>query len=168
MPGQTDDEVTIVPLAPDPAAVLPPGLAFSGNVYRFSAVYRPGGRPVTRLVKSSEVILIYPAEAGRHVSRTVVQSSDGTHWTALKTIDVRGQQQVTAGIHALGYFAAATPSSTPATSAPGGTTPGPPTGAPSTSGVPEAASGSGRRRGDGPADRRRDLRRAGPLRGGAA
>ena len=37
MPGQTDDEVTIVPLAPDPAAVLPPGLAFSGNVYRFSA-----------------------------------------------------------------------------------------------------------------------------------
>jgi ABC-type Na+ efflux pump permease subunit len=110
--GEESLEVDVKPL--DPATLdarLPDGLEITGNVYEFTAVYKPSGDAVTDLAGGGDqrALLIYPAEAGKHRPHTLVTSVDGRAWTKLDTEDSSGQQQVQAPVTSLGYIAVAAP-----------------------------------------------------------
>jgi hypothetical protein len=111
-PGADALQVEIEPLDPaDVGGRLPEGLEITGNVYRMSATYKPGGEEVKELTEGGDqrIILLYPAEAGEHRAHTLVASPDGDTWTKLTTQDSSGQQQAQGAITSLGYFAVAAP-----------------------------------------------------------
>lgn len=110
--GERSLEVDIEPLAPSTVDANPPGnLEITGNVYRFTAVYKPSGDDVTELAGGGDqrVLMIYPSEAGPHRAHTLITSVDGRTWTKLETDDSGAQQQVQAPVTSLGYVAVAGP-----------------------------------------------------------
>jgi hypothetical protein len=109
-PRTSSFSLTITPLAPSAVAATPSGgLGIVGNVYRIRALAQPVSRSVARLRVGAEVVLVYPKPltAVRH---TLLESTDGTRWRRLHTVDSPVQQQASAeGVTSLGSFAVATP-----------------------------------------------------------
>jgi hypothetical protein len=106
MAGQTSALISVQPLAPEDLDPAPPGLRIAGNVYRLQGTYRPSGTAVSSLSQPAELTLVYPPSAdGLIHAHTVLQSRDGTSWTALPTNDAGSQAAVE--VSSLGYFAVA-------------------------------------------------------------
>jgi hypothetical protein len=118
--GATGAVLTLSPLAPAPGLSLPGGYQIAGNVMRITASYRPAGRKITRLSADAQLTLAYPVVYG--IDDTIVTSSDGERWTAVRSTDHVGQQLVIGNIHHLGFFAVGQRSVV------GGTSPGTSTG----------------------------------------
>jgi len=107
-PHAGDSSVVLVmrPLAPAPAVSLPSGLQLVGNVYRFTATYRPSGTPVTRLRQTAQLVLAYPLRSHTLAFRhTLLSSADATSWTAVPSTDSIAQQLVQGNVRDLGSFA---------------------------------------------------------------
>ncbi len=109
IPASTGDRsvlLQIVPLAPAAGASLPRGMQLSGNVYRITGAYRPSRATVGALSTAGQLVLAYPGatDALQH-RHTVLQSTDGTSWTAVQSIDSVGQHLVQGNVSELGYFA---------------------------------------------------------------
>jgi hypothetical protein len=103
-PGQQSVTLNILPL--DPAAFGPPpkGYVITGNVYRFQAVYVPGGKPVTSLVHQGELSLSYPGTTS-FSDHSLVSSTDGRIWTLVRSSDQPATQIVSAHVVTLGPYA---------------------------------------------------------------
>jgi hypothetical protein len=98
--------LVITPLAPIRNATMPTGFQIAGNVYRFTAVYRPSGTSIARLSRSAQLVLSYPVASTTLAFRhSVLRSRDGRAWTALRSTDSLGEQLVQANVSELGYFA---------------------------------------------------------------
>jgi hypothetical protein len=93
-----------VPKAPAANATVPEGYAIAGNVVQITATYHPGGGQATTMAADTQLLLAYPAVYGG-VDDTVLTSTDGRTWKALRSTNHLGQQLVVANIARLGYFA---------------------------------------------------------------
>jgi hypothetical protein len=108
--GQAKVEIQITPLDPATVGAPPAGLTITGNVYRLSASYIPGGIAVSALAKPVQLILEYPVPARvTSVSHLILESADGKTWRRLPSSDSIAQFQVSAAPTSLGYVAVATP-----------------------------------------------------------
>lgn len=106
MSDQTSAVITMQPLAPEDLGPPPAGLRIAGNVYRLQATHQPSGTLVSTLSQPAELTLVYPPSPdGLIHAHTVLQSRDGTSWTALPTNDAGSQAAVE--VSSLGYFAVA-------------------------------------------------------------
>ena len=106
--GDSSASLAITPMAPGSSVALPSGLQMAGNVYRFTATYRPSGDPVTRLRQDAQLVLAYPLRAHTLAFRhTLLRSPDGRSFTAVSTTDSIAQQLVQGNVQELGYFAVA-------------------------------------------------------------
>jgi hypothetical protein len=104
--GDSSVSLVITPTAPGPSIVLPSGLQMAGNVYRFTATYRPSGDPVTRLRQDAQLVLAYPLRSHTLAFRhTLLSSPDGRSFTAVTSTDSIAQQLVQGNVRELGYFA---------------------------------------------------------------
>ena len=106
-PGQSSLRLTITPQSPSSAGPAPAGMVIAGNVYRFRATLEPGGRDLSAIASSSQLVLSYPSTPTPATSRhTLLFSADGAGWQSLSgSIDSVAQQQVLANVRMLGYFA---------------------------------------------------------------
>jgi hypothetical protein len=111
--GQRSVEVTVEPLA---GAIAHPDepLHVVGNVYLLDATYRPSG-DVAKLANLATVVLVYPLLANDHGSHSIISSTTGDRWQALKTDDLPSIQQAGADIHELGYVSVAGEPASPTT-----------------------------------------------------
>jgi hypothetical protein len=104
--GDSSVSLAITPMAPAPSVALLSGLQMAGNVYRFTATYRPSGDPVTQLRQDAQLVLAYPlrshALAFRH---TLLRSPDGRSFTAVTSTESIAQQLVQGNVRELGSFA---------------------------------------------------------------
>lgn len=106
-PHSGDSSVVLVmtPLAPAQGVSLPSGLQIAGNVYRFTATYRPSGTPATRFRQDAQLVLAYPLRSHTLAFRhTLLRSDDARSWTAVTSTDSIAQQLVQGNVRALGYF----------------------------------------------------------------
>ena len=105
---------------------LPSGLVATGNVYRLSATYEPGGDPVSKLTFPAVGILVYPVQPTLHTTNhTLFLSPDGKTWQSLDSTDVPGLVQVQASVPSIGDLVVGQKqesivTATPAQSSPGG------------------------------------------------
>ena len=120
--GQDTVLLRFEPLDPAKFPRAPTGLRISGNVYRITAAYQPGGDPITSLPFPAELVLVYPqipAPPGvSHFKRTLLFSEDGKRWMQIKTSDLPALLQAEGGIPSLGYVTVAA-EGVKATSGPG-------------------------------------------------
>ena len=104
--GDSSVSLAITPMAPSSSVALPSGLQMAGNVYRFTATYRPSGDPVTRLRQDAQLVLAYPLRSHTLAFRhTLLSSPDGRSFTAVTSTDSIAQQLVQGNVRELGYFA---------------------------------------------------------------
>jgi len=106
-PHSGDSSVVLVltPLAPGQGVSLPSGLQIAGNVYRFTATYRPSGTPITRFRQDAQLVLAYPLRSHTLAFRhTLLRSPDAHSWTAATSTDSIAQQLVQGTGRELGYF----------------------------------------------------------------
>jgi hypothetical protein len=105
-PGDRSILLEIAPLAPARGVRVPPGMQLTGNVYRLTAKYRPGGSPVRALKAPGQLVLAYPGAADALLRRhTLLRATDGRSWTAVEGIDSVGQHLIQGDVGELGYFA---------------------------------------------------------------
>lgn len=107
-PRDGDSSVTLAmaPMAPGRNLTLPSGLQMIGNVYRFTATYKPTGTPVSGLRQEGQLVLAYPLQSHSLTFRhTLLRSADGHSWTAVTSTDSIAQQLVQGNVAELGYFA---------------------------------------------------------------
>ena len=111
--GQRSVEVTVEPLA---GAIAHPDepLHVVGNVYLLDATYRPSGDEA-KLANLATVVLVYPLLANDHGSHSIIWSTTGDRWKALKTDDLPSIQQAGADIRELGYVSVAGQPASPTT-----------------------------------------------------
>jgi hypothetical protein len=111
--GQRSVEVTVEPLE---GAIAHPDepLHVVGNVYLLDATYRPSGDEA-KLANFATVVLVYPLLANDHGSHSIISSTTGDRWQALKTDDLPSIQQAGADIHELGYVSVAGEPASPTT-----------------------------------------------------
>ena len=57
--GDSSASLVMTPMAPGRTPALPSGLQMIGNVYRFTATYRPTGTPVSGLRQEGQLVLAY-------------------------------------------------------------------------------------------------------------
>jgi hypothetical protein len=96
--------LTFTPFAPTDQVEVPDGYQIAGNVVQITASYQPSGGDVTVLGADAQLTLAYPLVFGG-IDDTVLTSSDGRRWAALRTSAHPGQQLVVARIDRLGFFA---------------------------------------------------------------
>lgn len=107
-PHSGDSSVSLVmtPLAPAPGVVLPPALQMAGNVYQFTATYRPSGAAVGRLRQPAQLVLAYPLRSHTLTFRhTLLRSLRARSWTSVTSTDSIAQQLVQGTVRDLGYYA---------------------------------------------------------------
>jgi len=105
-PGDSSVLVTMTPLPPGASLVVGSGLSLVGNVYRFTAVYRPSGTPVARFRGDAQLVLAYPLRSHSLVARhTLMRSADQQTWTSVLSADSIVEQLVQGTVRELGYFA---------------------------------------------------------------
>jgi hypothetical protein len=104
-PGDHSALLQIVPQGPASGVSLPSGMVIAGNVYRFTAAYRPSGSPVGPFKDPGQMVLAYPVTDALVHRHTLLRSADGRSWTALQSIDSIGQALVQGNVSELGYFA---------------------------------------------------------------
>jgi hypothetical protein len=102
--GATQVILTMRPLAPVQGAVIPDGYGIAGNVIQITAAYRPAGGTVTDLAGDAQLTLAYPL-VYFGIDDTLLRSSDGTTWEAVKSTDHLSQQVVIGDIDRLGFYA---------------------------------------------------------------
>ena len=106
--GKTSVQLSAQPLDPSRFAAPPPGWLFVGNVYRIRAAYLPGGPEAPTLRIPGLLALFYPGLPDNLLHRhTILASADGSSWRAIHTTDSAAQQQASADVRSLGYFAVA-------------------------------------------------------------
>ena len=118
--GARSMTITLQPLAPAGNASVPDGMSITGNVYRITLAFQPGGENVKKLEKDAILTLTYPALAGPHHSRQILSSTNGVRYARIRSIDSTVQQQVTGHVRSPGFFAVGVKaSSVPPAQAPG-------------------------------------------------
>jgi hypothetical protein len=119
-------DISATPECASSVGGLPNGLVATGNVYRITATYQPGGDPVTRLAFPPVAILVYPVQPTLHTTdHTLFLSGDGKTWQSIDSTDVPGLVQVQGTVPSLGDLVVgqkqeALVTATPAPSASGG------------------------------------------------
>jgi hypothetical protein len=104
--GDSSVSLVITPMAPGPSVALPSGLQMAGNIYRFSATYRPSGDPVTRFRQDAQLVLAYPLRSHTLAFRhTLLRSPDGRSFTAVTSTESIAQRLVQGNVSELGDFA---------------------------------------------------------------
>ncbi|MFL5767261.1 MAG: hypothetical protein ACJ758_05380 [Actinomycetota bacterium] len=103
--GANTVDVKATPECASKVSGLPNGLQPTGNIYRLTATYQPGGDPVSRLAFPAVGILVYPVQPTLHTTdHTLFLSSDAKTWQALDSTDVPGLVQVQGTVPSLGYL----------------------------------------------------------------
>ena len=97
--------MTVEPLA---GAIAHPDepLHVVGNVYLLDATYRPSGDEA-KLANLATVVLVYPLLANDHGSHSIIWSTTGDRWKALRRTTCRASSRPGADIHELGYVSVA-------------------------------------------------------------
>ena len=113
--GANEVVLTLRPLAPEAGATVPDGYRIAGNVIQITAAYRPTGGAVKTLTGDAQLTLSYPLVYGG-IDDTLLHSTDGTTWSALKSTDHLGQQVVIGKIDELGFYTVGQTSGTDRTS----------------------------------------------------
>jgi hypothetical protein len=104
--GDSSVSLTMTPLAPGSNLVVASELQIVGNVYRFTATYRPSGQLVGRLRDAAQLVLAYPLRShSLTFQHTLLRSTDVRSWTAGPSTDSIAQQLVQGNVRDLGFFA---------------------------------------------------------------
>jgi hypothetical protein len=104
-PGEVSVLLKIVPTASASGSSVPKGMVIAGNVYRFTAAYRPSGSQVSKLKDPGQMVLAYPVPDNLIHQHALLRSADGRSWTAVQSIDSIAQALVQGNVSELGYFA---------------------------------------------------------------
>jgi hypothetical protein len=100
--------LTVTPLDPATLGPVPDGLTAFGNALELGASYEPSGRPIRQVDEPIRFIAVYPTTQTLHATtHELLRSDDGRVWTALRSQDAPGIQQVEAPVDRPGYLVVA-------------------------------------------------------------